>query len=233
MRRWFSALGMWAVFSVCVARADTEGWLIVDSRLPVHSRSESQHKVSLRVLTDFRVAQRSAGLQQALMRLGFAWEPRPWLLVGSQTNMNTQSSDGKQYAQEWRQEFEATLASPLYDPVWLEHRHRLELRQHSELGFSPRYRLLLRFNLKVRWPLQPYLFDEMMLVPGPYWLNQNRLSAGLFWRARKNLVLEVGYMWRLRNVGPADLVSDHAPRIAITFVPSNVERVAEHFFASE
>jgi hypothetical protein len=236
-RRGFVALclGLLVGFGSGSARADEEGWLIFDSRLPVHSRSqtENRHRVSVRLMGDFRVAGRAHGLQQALMRLGMSWEPWPFLLLGSQTNANVQTSDGTKYVREWRQELEATLGLPLAGPLWLEHRQRLEFRHQEGVGFSPRHRILLRLNLKLRGSLWPTLFDEVMVTSGPDWLNQNRLSVGVVWRARKNLIIEAGYMWRLRNVGAGGLVGDHAPRIALSFLPSSVESSRQNFFASD
>jgi hypothetical protein len=220
-------LVLWVILSCRLAYADTEGWLIVDSRLPVYSSADDQHKLSLRVMTDFRVAARAHGLQQALMRGGFAWEPRPWLLLGSQTNANVQTSDGQKFIREWRQELEATVAMPMLPLLSFAHRQRLELRI-TDGNVSPRHRILLRLNLTLRSQVQPYVWDEVMVTPLPYWLNQNRFSVGVAWRPRKNFLLELGYLWRLRNVGAAGLVSDHAPRLAITFIPSSVEELGPY-----
>src|SRR6185295_15566895 len=119
--------------------------------------SARPHTLSLRVLTDFRVAQRSAGLQQALMRLGFTWEPRPWLLLGSQTNFNMQTNDGKKFVRELRQEVEATVSWPLLSLLSFSHRQRIEFRI-TDGNFAPRHRILLRFNLTWREQLHPYVW---------------------------------------------------------------------------
>jgi hypothetical protein len=213
------ALSLLLLFSPQTSHADVEGWWIVDSRLPVYRRSEKAHRLSLRMQIDFRVAQRSAGLHQALMRLGFTWEPRPWLLLGSQTNANFQTNDGKQYIREWRQEFEGTVSMPLLSLLSFAHRQRFEFRS-IDGQFSPRHRLLLRLNLMLPGPVHPYVWNELMVVSPPHWLNQNRLSVGIAWRPRRNLQVELGYLWRLRNTGGAGFVHDHAPRLALSFVPS-------------
>lgn len=201
------------------ARADTEGWLIGESRLPVYQKQGGRDRLSLRVITDFRVAGRSQGLQQALMRFGLTWDPYDWLMLASQTTLSTSSNDGAKYQQEARQELEATMSFALGERFSYAHRHRFELR------FAPgqtwvRHRILQRLNLAPpSWKLHPHVWDELFF-DSHEGLNQNRLCTGLAWVARRNLRIEAGYLWRVRTAGAEGWVHDHGVRIGFSFVPS-------------
>ncbi len=203
-----------------MARADFEGWLVTEARLPVYVKNaQHEHRISLRLLTDFRVAERSQGLQQALARVGFTWEPRAWLMLASQTNFNYQRTNATNFIQEYRQEFEATFQLPLSEWISLSHRQRFELRLINNV-FGVRHRVLLRLNFKVSEPIHPFVFSETFVVPSGDFFNQHRLAAGFVWRARKNLHFEVGYLYRVRSTSPTTVAHDHGPRLALTFIPS-------------
>jgi hypothetical protein len=90
---------------------------------------------------------------------------------------------------------------PMLPLLSFAHRQRLELRI-TDGNVSPRHRILLRLNLTLRSQVQPYVWDEVMVTPLPYWLNQNRFSVGVAWRPRKNFLLELGYLWRGRFLRP-------------------------------
>lgn len=201
------------------ACADTEGWLIGESRLPVFQQDKGKNRISTRIITDFRVAGRSQGLQQALMRLGVTWDATDWLMVASQTTLSAASNDGEKYLQEIRQELEATLAAPLGALFSLSHRQRFELRWAPGHTWV-RQRVLNRLNLSpAGWRVHPHVWDELF-VDSREGMNQNRLCAGLMWIVRRNLRIEAGYLWRMRLSGPATWEHDHALRISFSFVPS-------------
>lgn len=208
-----------ALLATTAAHADVEGWLVVEARLPVYLRANHTHKLSLRLQTDFRVAERARGLQQALMRFGLIWEPRPWLAFASQTNANLQSGDGTTYNQEWRQEIETQATVPLAPWLTLAHRHRFELRWVNRV-FSVRHRIMTRVSFPVSEPIHPFMFNELFVLGAPDFVNQHRLVGGIVWRARKNVHAEFGYVWRVRSTSATAWAHDHGPRIAITFVPT-------------
>jgi hypothetical protein len=213
------ALGLVLVLPMGRARADTEGWLIGESRLPVHQKRDGRHRLSLRMITDFRVAGRSQGLQQALMRIGMTWDAFDWLMLASQTTLATASNDGEKYLQEGRQELEATLSTPPGTRFSLTHRQRFELRLMPGRLWV-RHRILQRFNLSPpSWKVHPYVWDELF-IDSHEGINQNRLSVGLSWAARTNLRIEAGYIWRVRIDGPSGWVHDHGLRIGFSFIPS-------------
>ena len=114
----------------------------------------------------------------------------PVALLGSQTNANVQTSDGQKFIREWRQELEATVAMPMLPLLSFAHRQRLELITDGNVG--PRHRILLRLNPTLRSQVQPYVWDEVMVTPLPYWLNQNRFSVGVAWRPRKKFSAGIG-----------------------------------------
>lgn len=209
---------MAALFALLLV-TDVEGWLIMESRLPVFQRADTSHKLSLRLQIDFRVAGRTHGLQQALARAGMIWEPMPWLMLASQTNFNLQSSDGSAYNQEFRQEIEAQATLPIARWLGVAHRHRFELRWVNRV-FSVRHRVLTRVNFPVSEPIHPFVFSELFIIGAPDWINQHRLVGGFVWRARKNLHVELGYVYRVRSTGQTTWAHDHGPRIAINFIPA-------------
>lgn len=207
------------------ARADTEGWLIAESRLPVFQQRGGKNRISLRLLTDFRVAGRTGGLQQALMRLGMIWDPADWLMLASQTTLSASSHDGAKYAQEVRQELEATLTAPLGRYFSMAHRQRLEVRW-TPAWIGVRQRVLQRLNLAPpSWLVHPYVFDELFFDSREA-LNQNRLSAGVSLVLRRNLRIEAGYIWRLRlgtaAAGATEIpwAQDHGLRLVFLFIPT-------------
>lgn len=219
MRRYLCVLALLAVLPPLTAQADGEGWLIGEGRLPIYQRPDGRHRLRLRMLTDFRVAGRSGGVQQALSRVGMTWDPVVSVMLAAQITMNASSNDGQKYNQELRQEFEVTVTTqPLR---WLSQSHR----QRLELRWSPgwlwaRHRLLQRFSFgPPGWRVQPYVLDELFL-DGREGIHQNRVVIGLSWLARRNLRIEAGYLWRLRKTSPQDFADDHALRVVFTFDPS-------------
>jgi hypothetical protein len=201
------------------ARADTEGWLIGESRLPVYQRKNGDHRISARLVTDFRVAERSHGVQQALMRLGLTWDPTSWLMVASQTTFSAASNDGAKYLQELRQKLEATLTVPLGSLFFISHRQRFELRRVPGRTWA-RQRVLNRLNFAPEgWLVHPHIWNELF-YDSRDGISQHRLVAGLAWVVRRNLRIEAGYLWRLRLIPPSTWEQDHGLRIAFSWVPS-------------
>ena len=208
------------LFTPSVAHADFEGWFVTEARLPVYVKNaRHEHRISLRLLTDFRVAERSQGLQQALARVGFTYEPRSWLTLASQTNFNFQRTSATNFVQEYRQEFEATFQLPLAASVTFTHRQRFELRWSNGV-FGVRHRLLVRASFPISEPVHPFIFSETFILPSGDFFNQHRLVAGFVWRARKNVHFEIGYLYRLRSTSPTTFAHDHGPRFGLTFIPS-------------
>lgn len=202
-----------------VAWADGEGWLIGEGRLPVYQQANARNRIRLRLATNFRIAGRTGGVQQALSRVGMTWEPSDILMLATQTVLAATSNDGQKFGQEIRQELDATVTTQPLRFLSQSHRQRLELRWAPGWVWA-RYRVLQRLSVgPPSWRVQPFVFDEVFF-DGREGLNQNRVGVGVSVRVRRNLRIEVGYLWRLRKTSPSDFTQDHALRLAFTLDPS-------------
>lgn len=183
--------------------ADTEGWLITETRVAVVQKDNAV--LRLRLITDFRVTGRTHGLQQALFRGGIMLTLAPWVTLASQTTFNGQPSgvaeDGALlYQQEYRQEFEANFYG-FWSWGRFSHRQRAELRLVNG-AFLYRHRMMLRISfMQPGWPLWPIVFDEFFFDPTRDFVNQNRLGAGVEIALTKTLRAEVTYLLRSRSTG--------------------------------
>ncbi len=204
------------------AWADVEGWLITETRVPVYKHDSTV--LRMRLITDFRVAGRTHGIQQALFRGGIMLTLAPWFTAATQTTFNAQPTGqaeggGLLFQQEFRQEFEA-----IFFGNWgwgrFTHRHRAELRLVN-LAFLYRHRIMLRVAFsQPHWRLWPIIFDEFFIDPSRDFVNQNRLGTGVEIALSSVIHIEATYLLKTRSTGtrPAwGLEHDHVARLFLIY----------------
>ena len=210
-----------ALFCLALLVSDAEGWLITETRMPLYK--EDGITLRMRIITDFRVAGRARGLQQALFRGGIMLTLAPWVTLATQTSYNAQptgqsEAGGLVFQQELRQEFEANFFG---NWGWgrFTHRHRGEVRL---VNWKPlyRHRILLRlaFQGSPSWRAWPIVFDEFFIDPVHDWINQNRLGGGVEIALSQVIRLEATYLLKTRSKGiDAGFEQDHCARLFLIY----------------
>lgn len=181
------------------ARADAELWLWSEIRLPVATAEELPFRTTFRVWNDYRFNRRSDGLHQIFLRAGPLVDLTPWLVVGVQGTVYADRLPTGDFEEERRVELEPTFHGR-WGPMTFSDRNRVEYRWRKS-GDSVRYRNQLRVNYAPQENiLIPFVWNEVLVEISERGFNQNRLMAGLGIVTAPSTRIELGYMWRAREV---------------------------------
>jgi hypothetical protein len=176
------------------ARADEEAWVWFENR----TQLAKDPRISLRMWTDVRMNRRSDGLAQIFQRVGPLFHVAPWLFVGVHATIYADRLSSGKFDQEARAELEPNLVWRLGDFAFND-RNRLEYRWR-ESGDRWRYRNQLRVSYAPKGlPLQPFVWDEILIDLNGLGLNQNRLLTGLGIPIGARARVDVGVMARSRK----------------------------------
>lgn len=198
------------------ARADGEAWLWTENRVPILTTSKPEFpRLDWRVITDFRVNQRSGGLHQAFLRTGPAFYPTRWAFFAINGTVCADRLPDGRFDEEARVELEPNFFGRFGDFTFND-RNRLEYR-YRDTEERWRYRNQLRVNYApsgARWI--PFVWDEVLVDLSGLGFNQNRAEVGLARMLTDALRLDVGYMFRSREAA-GDWTHDHIVNLYFFF----------------
>lgn len=210
-----------ALLPALPAKADTESWNWLEVRVPV-SEGRGAMPNTLRLVTDFRYAERAGGLYQNFLRVGPIWDLHPHLFLAAHVTAMANRSGAGAYEQEHRLELEPNLRGR-WGLVGYNDRNRLEYRWGSA-GPRWRYRNQLWLNLApadARWI--PFVWDEVLfdLAGTPITgFTQNRASVGIGRMLSDSTRLNLGYVLRSRQTAASTWEHDHIALVNLFFAPA-------------
>lgn len=187
------------------ARADFEGWIQGEVRLPlIRTETPRFPRLDWRVITDVRMNRRSDGIHQAYLRNGPALYVTPWLFIGVQGTIYVDrlgkpagDLDAGDYAQEGRFEIEPNFFGRIGDFTFND-RNRFEYRYRS-YDERTRYRNQLRVNYAPKGAVYiPFVWNEVLIDLAGKGVNQNRLEIGVARMFTPTTRVDFGFMWRAR-----------------------------------
>ena len=190
-----------ALFTSGSARADGDGelWLWTELRLPVIASDKPRFpRFDWRIVTDFRLNNRSKGLAQAFFRTGPILYATDFLFIALHGTVYSDRLATGRHETEARVELEPNFFGRLGDFTFND-RNRLESRWRTD-DQRFRYRNQLRVNyapIGAKWI--PFVWDEVLVDLAGLGLNQNRLEFGLGRLLSDTTRLDVGYMIRSRE----------------------------------
>jgi hypothetical protein len=199
------------------ARADEEGWLSTELRVPV-PRGGGFVPTSVRLANDARFGGRSPGLGFLALRVGPIWDVNRYLYIAAHGTAIAVQRDPKVFLQEYRLEFEPNLRASL-GPLSFNDRNRVELRWlGGDINWRYRNQFRVNYNIKdVNWI--PFIWDELIFNLSEGELSQNRAQIGIGWAFMPFARLDLGYMLRTRRVSTGGWANDHIINLSLFFAP--------------
>lgn len=198
-----AALGASSALAAGDARADEEAWLWFEERVPiVRTDVPTLPRVDFRVFGDLRFSREAEGPRIGAVRFGpIFWLDEHFFLGAHTSTWAFRTPDGTccRWEREIRAELEPNLIAR-FGPVLVSDRNRFEYRRRadSDLWF---YRNMLRLTFgrhDARW--LPTLWDEPHIEVESPRLTENRLAAGIMHMIEPTTRIELGYLFRSRNL---------------------------------
>jgi hypothetical protein len=203
------------------ARADGEAWVWYDHHIRIVPAATRSPAVSLRVMTDLRANQRSDGLDMLFFRVGSIVEIAPWLTLAAHfSSVADRAADGGAAAQ-YRPEVDVVLATRL-GALAISDRNRFEALLGAPDGLL-RYRNMLRLDCLLPVPVNPFIFNEILVRHRGRAFQENRAAAGVRWRFSSGPSLDLAYMLRSR-LGPPETEHDHIILLSVVITTDLTER---------
>ncbi len=179
------------------------GWLWVEYRQRLWNQAPRLPRFQLRILSDTRLTARSpVVLDQQFLRVGLWMEPTAWLAVSTNGTLNGERLADGRFVAESRLEQELYF-TPVFGPIGITNRHRIEWRFRDGEDAKLRYRTLLRVQYQPRGlRFRPFVWNEWLL-DSRVGFNEDRLVIGVNFVLPNSVLLDVGYLLRQRIVAGA------------------------------
>lgn len=202
------------------ALADGEFWSLTEARVPVFGYPNRVPRMSARFIGEFRLAGRSQGLYQGLLRVGPVVDLTSWLVLSLNGVVTADRSAKNEYLSEGRFEIEP-LVYGMVGPLYWHYRNRFEFRFRQGQPLQ-RFRVQVRLSLRPEgWRLSPFVWNELFFGLSGESFNQNRFAAGVELAIRDGMRVDFAYLLRPIRPGPvgSDWRIDHGFILAVSVGP--------------